>query len=107
MPIKFVYIDDVDGNMDRIEVYGTLLSVTYTTQQSTKGWASRHFTTIVGLGMFIDKIDSKSDTEEPIEEAPSPPSTETKKSTVDKQSARSEKKSAESQQDQAKKEVNT
>ena len=107
MPIKFVYIDDVDGNMDRIEVYGTLLSVTYTTQQSTKGWASRHFTTIVGLGMFIDKIDSKSDTEETTEESPSPPSTETKKSTVDKQSAISEKKSAESQQDQAKKEVNT
>ena len=56
MPVKFIHLDDTGDEIKRIEVYGTLLTVQATIQQSGKGWASRTFQSTVGLGIFVDKV---------------------------------------------------
>lgn len=125
MPVKFIHMDDTEGKMTRIEVYGTLLLVHATTQQNGKGWSSRSFVSVLGLGIFVDKVTKEEeDSEEEglsglldkvsgtkLGDAIGSISSSISNITnsvknITKQNKKTERQNAQQQQDNAKKEVN-
>ena len=72
MPVKYIFLNDTAGEMERVEVFGTLLKAQYTIQQNQPGWSNRYFITIAGLGIFVDKVVKGEEKEEDSSEGDNP-----------------------------------